>query len=58
MSSKKGREEREDLIVGRHPDADVFLERSQEFLMRDEGRECADAGAGVRQARGRAPADR
>ena len=36
MSSKKGREEREDLIVGRHPDADVFLERSQEFLMRDE----------------------
>ena len=36
MSSKRGREEIQDLVVERHPDADVFLERSQGFLMRDE----------------------
>ena len=36
MSSKKGREGIQDLAVERHPDAGVFLERAQGFLMRDE----------------------
>ena len=36
MSSKRGREEIQDLVVERQPDAGVFLERSQGFLMRDE----------------------
>ena len=36
MSGEKGREEREDLVVERHPDAGVFLERAQGFLIRNE----------------------
>ena len=36
MGSKKGREEIRDLAVERHPDAGVFLERAQGFLIRDE----------------------
>ena len=36
MSSKRGREEIRDLSVERHPDAGVFLERAQGFLIRNE----------------------
>ena len=49
MSSRKGRADVQDFVVEQHPDADVFLGRSQEFLMRDEAENVLMLGLAARR---------